>query len=386
MKNKIFIILILFSSISCNDDYLELKPKTKIGESLEFFESESGLETFTNSFYGYIDHGKITEDFESDNCERFTTLPTIRSADYDVPTALGSGGWSWSQLRNINYFIQNSNEADIDENIKNQYLAVAKFFRAWFYFEKVSDFGDVPWYSEILKTDDEELLYKTRDSRVLVMDSVLNDLNFAIQYLPQTKYKNRASKWTALALKSRICLYEGTWRKYHNYANLPNAEEFLNECIDASKKLMDAEIYSLYSTGSPNEDYFNLFQPKNVNTSEVILARSWIEGSGMYYTPLFTSTSNGNYGATRSIISSYSMDNGVSFQENYPSSEKRDTMSYYNEFQNRDPRLSQTITYPGYVRVGTTSKSVSDFAANRTGYQIIKRVGTPAEDQGADSA
>ncbi len=60
-------------------------------------------------------------------------------------------------------------------------------------------------------------------------------------------------------------------------------------------------------------------------------------------------------------------------------------MSYYNEFQNRDPRLSQTITYPGYVRVGTTSKSVSDFAANRTGYQIIKRVGTPAEDQGADS-
>ncbi len=99
MKNKIFIILILFSSISCNDDYLELKPKTKIGESLEFFESESGLETFTNSFYGYINHGKITEDFESDNCERFTTLPTIRSADYDVPTALGSGGSSCEPIK-----------------------------------------------------------------------------------------------------------------------------------------------------------------------------------------------------------------------------------------------------------------------------------------------
>ncbi len=69
-------------------------------------------------------------------------------------------------------------------------------------FEKVSDLGNMPWYSEILKTDDEELLYKTRDSRVLVMDSVLNDLNFAIQYLPQTKYKNRASKWTGFKIEN----------------------------------------------------------------------------------------------------------------------------------------------------------------------------------------
>jgi hypothetical protein len=110
-----------------------------------------------------------------------------------------------------------------------------------------------------------------------------------------------------------------------------------------------------------------------------------MEGSGFYYTPLFTSTSNGNYGATYSVIASYLMDNGESFQERYPDAIQRDTMSYFDEFQNRDPRLSQTIVYPGYIRVGTSSKSVNDFAANRTGYQIIKRVGTPEEDQGSDS-
>lgn len=385
MKNKVYILSILIFLFSCNDDYLELKPTTKIGESIEFFESESGLETFTNYFYNYIDHSKITDDFNSDNCERFTTLPTIRSADYDIPTALGSGGWSWSQLRNINYFIEKCGEANIDSNIKNQYVAVAKFFRAWFYFKKVKEFGDVPWYSKPLNTNDEELLYKGRDSRELVMDSVLNDINFAIQYLPQAKYKNKATKWTALALKSRICLYEGTWRKYHANENIPNSDKFLNECISASRELMDANVYSLYSTGAPDKDYFNLFQPKNVSTDEVILAKSWMEGSGFYYTPLFTSTSNGNYGATYSVVSSYLMANGESFQNRNPDKEQRDAMSYYDEFQNRDPRLSQTIVYPGYIRVGTTSKAVNDFAANRTGYQIIKRVGTPEEDQGSDS-
>ncbi|MCG6191004.1 RagB/SusD family nutrient uptake outer membrane protein [Maribellus maritimus] len=386
MKNKIFIIPVLFLLLySCNNDYLELTPDTKLGESADFFESESGLETFTNSFYSYIDYAKITDDFNSDNCERFTTLPTIRSADYNVPTALGSGGWDWEQLRNINYFIANCSASGIDENIKNEYLAIAKFFRAWFYFDKVRDFGDVPWYSQPLQTNDEELLYKTRDSRTLVMDSVVNDLDFAIQYLPETRYKNKASKWTALALKSRICLYEGTWRKYHNDASLPDADKFINYSMDASKELMDADVYNLYTTGNPNEDYFNLFQATSVSTDEVIMAKSWVEGSGYYYTPLFTSTSNGNYGATHSIISSYLMDNGISFQEKYPSAEERDTMSYYNEFQNRDPRLNQTVVFPGYIRIGTTTVAVNDFAENRTGYQIIKRVGPPSEDQGADS-
>jgi hypothetical protein len=386
MKNKILIIPVLFLLFySCNNDYLELTPETKLGESAEFFESESGLETFTNSFYSYIDYAKITDDFNSDNCERFTTLPVIRSADYNVPTALGSGGWDWEQLRNINYFIKNCNEATIDESIKGQYLAIAKFFRAWFYYEKVRDFGDVPWYSQPLETNDEELLYKSRDSRVLVMDSVVSDLDFAIQFLPETKYKNKASKWTALALKSRICLYEGTWRKYHEDANLPDAGKFLNDCMNASKELMDAKVYSLYSTGNPSEDYFNLFQASDVSTDEVIMVKSWIVGSGYYYTPLFTSTSNGNYGATHSIISSYLMDNGESFQERYSNSEERDTMSFYNEFQNRDPRLRQTVVYPGYIRVGTTSIAVNDFAENLTGYQVIKRVGPPSEDQGADS-
>ncbi len=380
MKKTILFIAIAGFISACNNDFLELTPTTQLGETAEFWQNESSLETYSNSFYNYIDRGYITGDFSSDNSEHLGNPPAIRRGVYNVPTSLGSGGWNWTQLRNINYFIEKVGEAELDQGIKSRNIALAKFFRSWFYFNKVRQFGDVPWYSEVQETDSEDL-YKQRDSRVLVMDSIVSDLNYAIEHLPEAKTKNRISRWTALALKSRICLYEGTWRKYHTEANLSGAQPLLEAAADAAKEIMDAGVYSIHSTGDYNKDYFDLFQPKDAYTDEVILARS-SDTQTFYYTPLFTSTSNGNYGATRDLVDSYLMQDGSSFHEYYPEKTVRDTMAYYNEFKNRDPRLSQTLVYPGYVRVGTNEESVSDFAQNSTGYMIHKRVGPPIEDQG----
>jgi hypothetical protein len=380
MKQILFISIIsLLLLSSCNDDFLELPPTTKLGESIEFFETKTALETYTNSFYNYFDRSEILNDFYSDNCEHIGSPPPIRRGVYTIPTALGSGGWSWTQLRNINYFLDMCSKSKLSSDDKNPYIALARFFRAKFYFEKVKTFGDVPWYSRPLNTNDDEL-YKARDTRTMVMDSLLADLDFAIDYLPVAKSKNKITKWTALALKSRICLYEGTWRKYHTEVSLTKVNDLLSDCVDASKQIMDAGVYTLYSTGNPNRDYFELFQPTNAYTEEVILARSAAEGNYFYYTPNFTSTSNGNYGATYSLVSSYLMKNGQAVNPDLP-----DTTYYFDEFQNKDPRLAQSILYPGYIRVGTTTKAVTDFAENRTGYQIIKRVGPPIEDQGGDT-
>lgn len=380
MKQILFISIIsLLLLSSCNDDFLELPPTTKLGESIEFFETKTALETYTNSFYNYFDRSEILNDFYSDNCEHIGSPPPIRRGVYTIPTALGSGGWSWTQLRNINYFLDMCSKSKLSSDDKNPYIALARFFRAKFYFEKVKTFGDVPWYSRPLNTNDDEL-YKARDTRTMVMDSLLADLDFAIDYLPVAKSKNKITKWTALALKSRICLYEGIWRKYHTEVSLTKVNDLLSDCVDASKQIMDAGVYTLYSTGNPNSDYFELFQPTNAYTEEVILARSAAEGNYFYYTPNFTSTSNGNYGATYSLVSSYLMKNGQAVNPDLP-----DTTYYFDEFQNKDPRLAQSILYPGYIRVGTTTKAVTDFAENRTGYQIIKRVGPPIEDQGGDT-
>jgi hypothetical protein len=114
MKKTILTIAAAGAMFSCNNDFLEITPTTRLGETEEFWENESSLETYSNSFYSYIDRGFITGDFSSDNGEHIGNPPAIRRGVYTVPTALGSGGWNWTQLRNINYFIDKVGQADLD--------------------------------------------------------------------------------------------------------------------------------------------------------------------------------------------------------------------------------------------------------------------------------
>ncbi|WP_313189614.1 RagB/SusD family nutrient uptake outer membrane protein [Sphingobacterium sp.] len=382
MKIKLIILAITATILSSCESHFDIYPETQVAESPALFKNEASLKTFTDGFYNNLDFNAIKDDKNSDNMEHITTPPAIRTSNYTMPTALGSGGWSWSELRNLNYFIQNVNLHTEDVALKNKNLAVAKFFRAWFYFKKVRAFGDVPWYSEPLKTSDEELLYKGRDPRTLVMDSVMQDLDFAIANLADVPSKNRVSKWTALALKSRIALFEGTFRKYHTEAKLPDAEKFIIAAKDAAKTLIDSKKYNLYNTGKAESDYATMFQLAASPTTEVILARSSSQNF-IYYTPEFTSTSNGNYGATHSLISDYAKIDGSSYYKS--NNGNIDQISYFDEFQNRDLRLKQSVVFPGYIRIGTSNIAVNDFAENRTGYQVTKRVGAPIEDQGSDN-
>lgn len=365
--------------VSCSDDYLERLPDTRIPETQEFFNSETGLKSYSEGFYRYFSTDAIRADEgTSDNTEHIGSPNAMRTRLYVQPTALGSGGWNWANIRNVNYFIEKSEASTVEESVKNQYLGLAKFFRALLYFEKVKAFGDVPWYSRALATNDDDELYKSRDSRELVMDSVLNDLNEAIKYLPEERYHNRVSKWTALGFKSRICLYEATWRKYHPSYNLPDADKFFSEASAAAKAIIDNGPYTLYSTGDVVNDYRMMFLTTTAPSEETILAISFPQdktGGSIQYNNHFTTYSNGNHGATRSLIEDYFMADGSSFTSHYNQSE-RETMLFYEEVEGRDNRLANTIITPGYVRYGTsTAGDFGDFMQNRTGYQIHKRVG-----------
>ncbi|MCG7859678.1 RagB/SusD family nutrient uptake outer membrane protein, partial [Flavihumibacter sediminis] len=57
-----------------------------------------------------------------------------------------------------------------------------------------------------------------------------------------------------------------------------------------------------------------------------------------------------------------------------------DTLEFYEEVQNRDPRLAQTIRTPGYTRIGQTTSLAPDFEATMTGYQPIKWMNIVAMD------
>lgn len=82
------------------------------------------------------------------------------------------------------------------------------------------------------------------------------------------------SKDAALALKARICLFEGTYRRYHN---IENDTKFLQAAYDAAGELMKSEYgYKLYEGTSPATAYHELFIQDNYNTNtEVILSKEY---------------------------------------------------------------------------------------------------------------
>ncbi len=361
----------LFSG--CNDDFLERYPLSELAPE-NYFQSENELKTYTNSFYNALPVALdifYNSPYYADDDARTTVHDEIRGVRV-VPTT--GGGWTWTELRRINFFLENSSKCE-DKSVVAKYNGLARFFRAYFYFQKIKRFGDVPWYDTTLSVDDEGL-FKARDSRTLVFDKMLEDIDFSIANLEVTKSGQLITKWTALALKSRMCLFEGTFRKYHG---LEGWERILDECIKASEELMTKSGYGIY-TSSHQSAYQDLFIQEEPLVKEMILARQYSPEIPFVHSVNFytLSASYGRPGVLRSVINSYLMKDGSRFTDipNYK------TMQFYEETQNRDPRLSQTIRTPGYKRIGETVTSVPDFSTCITGYQYIKFVLEPKFDTG----
>ncbi len=372
-KNIIALFIIGIAFTACNDDFLERYPLDALSPQT-FFQSEAELETYVNSFYSYLPGDVWNGDFTSDNIEK-KAVDIIIAGQHNVETDAASAGWTWGFLRNVNFFLENvNNNEEVPLEVRNHYAGIARFFRAWFYFDKVKRFGNVPWYDRPLSTDDEDL-FKGQDPRDFVMDNVLNDLNFAVENVRTDVPTNTISRWTALALKARVGLHEGTFRKYHS---LGNEQKFLDAAVDAAKTLIESEAYTLYTTGNPNDDYRDLFAAEDAITAEVILARVYGAAFNQFHTGngQFLSSTLSTPGFTKNLIDSYLLADGTPFT----AQPGADTMTYFSEMQNRDPRLAQSIRSLGYTRIGDTEVLLPDFNNARTGYQGIKFVMSGAFD------
>ena len=335
------------------------------------FNNANDLQLYTNSFYvnqiptaETIYNGDNTSDYISGN-----NIPGLFLSTNNPDNATS---WDWTQLRDINYFLANGNNPSIPAATISQYAGIARFFRAWFYFKKVQLYGDVPWYGVALGTTDSSL-YKPKDSRVLVMDSIIADLNYAIANVPATKDNTCSviTKWTALALKSRVCLFEGTYRKYHTELNLTaTAGDLLNQCVDASTQLTTSGMYSLHNTKTPTLDYRALFTTEVPWPDEVILASVYSTTLKRYHeaNEYFTSLTLGNRTSPiKTFMDTYLNLDGTRFTDK----PAFDTLIFFNETKNRDYRLQQTVRCNGYKRLDGTP-APPDYSYSYTGYQPLK--------------
>ena len=358
---------------SCNDDFLERYPETEIS-SANFFNSAQDLETYLFSLYDFSGFDIYINDNTTDNAAT-TGATELKVIMMGSPTASNIiEGWSWSQLRKVNYFLDNFKKAKIDEALLNHYEGIARFFRAKFYMNMVKRYSDVPWYDKTLGSGDEDL-YKPRDPRALVVDKIFEDYAFAREHVQDDDRSGAVNKWVVMAYMARHALYEGTFRKYHPELSLQaSADTYLALARDVSRQIMDEGGFSIYNTDKPMEDYGSLFNNTDLEgVGEVILgnfSENDVRNSG-WWGYMF-----GNYevNPSRDLLQAYLMKDGTP----YTNQAGYQTKMFVDEFVNRDPRLYQTYAYPGWELINTSTYAqgggiyVQQLTKNFSGYHQLK--------------
>lgn len=412
---------------SCNDSFLDRTPTHDLNDK-SFWNTANDLEVYCNGIYneasngnydimvGYGSRGSsstasaawgssykamLWRDVQSDNLASKVTshasMAEVAAGLEVVPNS--GGGWVWNLLRRINVFLANYDNVKEVQSVKDKYAGEAYFFRAWFYLDKVQRFGDVPWIDKPLTTESEEV-YGPRDPRATVMAHVLEDINKACAFLPQSwggTQMCRATKGAAYALKSRICLYEGTYRKYHGLSNDYN--EWLNEAVKAAEECMKLG-YSIYTTNHPESDYASLFNSEDLEGNpEIILYQKYVAGIQHHRLSGYI-VSNEQWGATKDLVDDFLCleDDGKGGKRAVPRevAMERGTYSedtYEDVMTNRDPRLSQVILDPQQAHDILYNKDKYEFPRlagmtnmeSCSGYHVIKYYNKENDAKGSGS-
>ena len=355
-KNILFVGLMALATLQ-GCDYLDRDPLDFISKD-NFFATAGGdgLQQYCNNFYPrmIVGHGNpqsynfgmMEPDFQSDDIYPWEYNITS-FGQHVAPTGANGTAWEWSIIRACNDFLENYEKSPAAENLKHRYAGEILFFKTLDYYNKVKTYGDVPWYDKVMNPGDEDM-YKGRDSRTLVMDNMLRDINQAIEWLPKKSSVDvtRVSKDAALALKARFCLFEGTWRRYHK---IEGDQKFLQEAYNAAGELMKPEYgYSLFKGSTPSQAYHELFiQGDYGNNSEVILSKAYDPALG-----------KGNNLSRQIGVGEWPIGVSQDCVDDYLCAETGKPITLCNcpghtthtglldELNNRDPRLLQTICSP----------------------------------------
>jgi len=370
MKKYIYIVFIAVAGMlaACKKAGLDRFPQTSVSPGL-FFNTESDLSLYVNGLLSQPDRSTYLNDQSTDNVST-TAAVEIKNIMGGNATAQNiTTGWSWSRLRNINYFLENCGKAQVSAAVKNHYAGLARYYRAEFYLDKVKRFSDVPWYSGTLEPGD-DALYKARDPRTLIADSIMADLDFAYKNVRESVPVGTPGKWAVATLYARAALYEGTYRKYHNELNLSgSANAFLETAARISGEIIASKKFNIYNTGKPEQDYATLFSSQDLTAnSEVILVN--IFDLSKNKSQNVNSTVFGDYeqAPAKNLLETYLMKDGTRFTDvaNYTQ------LGFVAEFKNRDPRMSQTMVYPGWIRVPDATPYIQRLNKNFTGYHQLK--------------
>ncbi len=292
--------------VSCND-MLDVNPRDKFTNDPEFWNDQNRVLNYTNTMYSYNFSGygtgiedpyfsSLTDDQANPEFDNWTFTSVPGSTSY----------WSgpYTEIRRCNYLLDNMETSTIADGTKTRFRAIARLMRARNYFQLVKRYGDVQWQDHTITDVNDEIIKGPRDDRDFVMDKVLEDLDYAIANIGSGD-KASWNKDLALAMKSDICLYEGTYCKYRTQADNgkgpdnARAQKYLNECVKASQELMNGG-YEL------TKNYGEIYNSTNLsNNKEIIFYRNYQKDMLGHSTVDYTSGSTAQRGITKDAIDAF---------------------------------------------------------------------------------
>ncbi len=376
--NLYIVTLLALLFLSSCDDLLNYSPELQFTDENVWTNAEAFAQG-ANNFYTFLP--KIMDDNFA-NRDNFSDLRLVQNAvsnsTYTVPETDDNYNSYYSRLRNINYLFQNAEKYSKPNEIK-QYVAEAYFFRAYISFLFFRDFGPGTIVKKVLNPSSDEVM-AARATREEFANFIIEDLEAAISSgaLPKQSAINggatngRITIGAAYALLSRVCLFEGTWQKYHvaNGTNDARTTALLTKSKEASLSVMNDNSYELFYNSQMGVDSYrymfilqntvptNPFGVLKSANKEYILRNRFNEVTRQSNTNIVHAFQS--LAMSRAFVESFEDNTGNLTKPDY-------TSDLYSYAKNRDPRLSTTQVprmsyYWNYASARTTPTDFSPAA------------------------
>ena len=247
MKNSIirtlaFVGLPFALFISCNKDFLEVKPQGEITEVLALTDPEAAAKLvggvyntlyfggFGNTTVGFL--WVLANDIASDDADKGSTpgdfgdAGQIDNFTHTSNNFIFNNIWSghYNAIVSANKAIDVLEKSSLETDTKNRLIGEARFLRGLYYFNLVRFFGGVPKITRVLlPTEGNSPEAQTRATKDEIYASIIGDLEFAATNLPMKGEANsqvgRATKGAAQSYLAKVYLYQKNWQKAFDNAS-----------------------------------------------------------------------------------------------------------------------------------------------------------------------
>jgi len=391
-------MIFLMAASGCKKS-LDLLPLDQLSE-IAYFKNANDFKTFANQYYGYLrnfNNSFADNPHYDGRADVFGGGGAFGSGTNTVPVTDANWNSNYTRIRACNFLLEKA-AAFADKASIAQYIAEAKFFRAYAYFDLLQLYGGVPLITKTLDLESPEL-YGARAAREAIADQIIADLEAAIPDLPASITSTstdfgRVSKTAAQAFLGRVALYEGTWLKFRN-GDATRFNNLLDKSAAASNAVILSNQFALFGTAASNalggnstvlgdsaQKYLFILEnpksnPAGVNKSanhEYILSYRYDDVIKTINTNI--SRQGTQIGPQQKFVNAFLCQDGLPIEK---SPLFQGFQTYGSQFANRDNRLRYTIrVLNGYYWYGNANFRVTwlnDAADNANSTGKVVQIG-----------